>query len=76
MPALPDDVLALLCCPETHQPLTPATAAQLAAINLRVAGGEPGAIPLTAALVREDGKAAYPILDGIPLLLIEEAIAL
>jgi uncharacterized protein YbaR (Trm112 family) len=76
MPALPDDVLALLCCPDTHQPLMPATPAPLAAINLRVAGGESGSPPLAAALVREDGKAAYPILDGIPLLLIEEAIAL
>ncbi len=31
-------------------------------------------VPLDAALVREDGAVAYPIRDGIPVLLPEEAI--
>ena len=32
--------------------------------------------PIGAGLLREDGKVLYPISDGIPLLLEEEAIAL
>jgi uncharacterized protein YbaR (Trm112 family) len=57
-------LLDLLCCPETHQPLRPATAGELAGIKAE------------AALVREDGRAAYPIRDGIPLLVVEEQIPL
>lgn len=57
-------LLDLLCCPETHQPLRPATAEELARL------GE------TAALVREDGRAAYPIRDDIPLLVLEEQLPL
>jgi uncharacterized protein YbaR (Trm112 family) len=57
-------LLDLICCPETHQPLRPATAEELARL------GE------SAALVREDGRAAYPIRDGIPLLVLEEKLAL
>ena len=61
-----DEVLALLCCPVTRQPLRLATPAELAAMQ-----------PLPdAALVREDGRVAYPVRDGIPVLIAEEGIAL
>lgn len=60
------DFLALLCCPLTHQPL-------------RLAPPEISARftpPAEAALVREDGLVAYPIRDGIPVLVSEEALPL
>jgi uncharacterized protein YbaR (Trm112 family) len=57
-------LLDLICCPETHQPLRFATAEELARLELE------------AALLREDGRVAYPIRDGIPMLVAEEAIPL
>ncbi len=38
------------------------------------AGGETGA--LDGGLVREDGKFLYPVRNGIPIMLIEERIAI
>ncbi len=57
-------LLTLLCCPVTRQPLRPATPEELTRLGL------------DAALVREDARAAYPIRDGIPLLVAEELIPL
>lgn len=60
------DLLALLRCPLTLQPLHPASPEMLSRLP----------VPLDAALVREDGTALYPIRDGIPVLLPDAAIAL
>lgn len=57
-------LLDLVCCPETRQPLRFATADELARLAV------------DAALLREDGRIAYPIRDGIPLLVIEEQVKL
>jgi len=77
------DLLAILCCPESHQPLTPAAAETLAALNDRIAAGtvknrqdQPVTESIEEGLVREDGKFLYPVRNGIPVLLIEEGIAL
>ncbi|HZJ16845.1 MAG TPA: Trm112 family protein [Chthoniobacteraceae bacterium] len=56
------ELLALLRCPETKQTLRVATAEELAQVNL------------SAGLIREDGRVIYPIRDGIPVLLLEEAV--
>lgn len=76
------ELLAILACPETHQPLAQADGAFLERVNARIAaggmknvGGTAVDEPLEAGLVREDGKIVYPIKDGIPVLLVDEGIA-
>ena len=60
------ELLEILVCPETRQPVRPADAATLEKLNseieagrLRNRGGEAVAKPLSEGLVREDGKTAY-----------------
>jgi len=60
------ELLALLRCPVTRQPLRLATPLELAAMIP----------PSEAALVREDGRVAYPICEGIPSLLATSAVPL
>ena len=78
---IPADLLDMLRCPVTRQSLAPADAAQLARLNAAItagrlsnAAGVPVAGPLDAALVRADGTAAYPVRDGIPVLLVDERV--
>lgn len=77
------DLLEILVCPETRQPVALAGAPVLEAVNekirsgtLRNRGGQPVAHELAEALVREDGRVLYPVDDGIPVMLIEESIEL
>ena len=65
MTAVSPELLALLRCPLTMQPLRVAPAELLARLS----------VPLAAGLVREDGVVVYPIRDGIPVLLPDAAIA-
>jgi uncharacterized protein YbaR (Trm112 family) len=82
-PAVIDpDLLAILACPATHQPLAMAEDAVLEALNQRIqaggvqnVGGADVTEPLEAGLVREDGQIVYPIRDRIPVLLIDEGVA-
>ena len=77
------NLLDLLVCPETKQPLRVADESTLAELNARIRdgsvstrGGESVTSPLTEALVREDGTALYPVRDDIPIMLIDESIPL
>lgn len=77
------DYLQMLACPETRQTLEEASAAVLAKLNQAIAkgtvknkGGTAVTAPVAAGLVRKDGKALYPIVDRIPVLLVDEAIPL
>jgi uncharacterized protein YbaR (Trm112 family) len=77
------ELLEILVCPETKQPVAAADSSLLSRLNaeieagrLRNRGGDPVSVPLREALVREDGKVVYPVDDGIPVMLIEESIEL
>jgi uncharacterized protein YbaR (Trm112 family) len=73
--------LKLLVCPETRTALTQADRALLNKLNSAIArrelknkAGQVLEAQLDGALVRADGKIAYPIVDNIPMLLVDEGI--
>jgi uncharacterized protein YbaR (Trm112 family) len=75
------ELLDILCCPETKEPVAliedEAIAKINAAIQARKARYRDGTVvedEIESGLLREDGKYLYPIRDGIPIMLIEEAI--
>lgn len=76
------ELLDILRCPESHQKLAPATPEALEALNRRIASGaiknRAGKVlesKLDGGLVRDDQQFLYPIRDGLPNLLVDEAIA-
>ncbi len=75
------ELLEILVCPETKQPVAPADDALIAKINgeiesgrLRNRGGDKVSDPIAEGLLREDGQILYVVDDGIPVMLIEESI--
>ena len=77
------DLLEILVCPESHQPLTEADAALVDRVNADIAAGKAKTVAdqdvteaIEGGLVREDGKVLYPIREEIPILLVEEGIRL
>lgn len=75
------DLLKILCCPETRQPLTLAEGSLLQRLNDQIAknsllnrAGKPVTRPCDGGLLRKDGQFVYPICAGIPILLIDESI--
>ena len=75
------DLLPLLCCPETRQPLSVAPAEVLAKLEgERAAGrltnraGQPLTEPVTDGLLRADGAVFFPMRAGIPLLTPDDAV--
>ena len=81
--AVSPELLEILVCPETKQPIAVAGADVLSRLNaeidagrLRNRGGESVKARITEGLVRQDGRILYPVDDGIPVMLIDESIEL
>jgi uncharacterized protein YbaR (Trm112 family) len=80
---LDPELLAYLVCPETHQDIAEADAAELGRLNqairdgkLRTVAGQPVQEAIDGALIRADGLVAYPVRDEIPVLLVAEGLDL
>ena len=78
-----DDVLDLLRCPDNRMQLVRGEDRlvahfnqQIAAGRLRNRRGEPLSKPIDGLLVREDRRLAYPIIEDMPILLVDEAVEL
>ncbi len=77
------ELLEILVCPETHQPVRPAEGELLDRLNQAIRaedvtnrGGDEVTDPVEEGLVREDDKVLYPVREDIPIMLIDEAIEL
>ena len=77
------NLLDILVCPETKQPLRVADSTVLETLNASIAagsvtnrGGEAVTVEVSEALIREDGDVLYPVRDDIPIMLIDESIPL
>jgi uncharacterized protein YbaR (Trm112 family) len=74
-------LLEILCCPVSKTPLIRLTSRRLqtlnAAINtgdIQYVNGETVKEPLREALITEDSRVIYPVVDDIPILLEEKGI--
>ena len=77
------DLLKLLRCPETRQPVALADESMIRSLNDRISagvvrnrGGVTVVRPCDSGLVRQDGRYLYPIRESIPVMLISEAMPL
>ena len=75
--------MTILRCPVSHKGLSELKKDKLARVNAAIAAGkiknqEGSSLqqPLSEALVTDDGKRIYPVDDGIPVLLENEAISM
>jgi uncharacterized protein YbaR (Trm112 family) len=76
-------LLGILRCPQNQSPLTEASEALVSQVNNLIRegrvsnnGGNKVASFIDGGLVRATGDLLYPIVDGIPLLLPDEAFSL
>ncbi len=74
--------LELVVCPQNQMRLRVAEARLIERLNRAIAAGQATSAagrrvekPLDSGLLREDSRLLYPIVDEIPILLADEAIA-
>lgn len=78
-----NELLKMLVCPENQSPLALASTEVIAQLNraialgqLRNRAGQKLEKLLSGGLVRADRTMLYPIVDEIPMMLVDEAIPL
>lgn len=81
--AIHQQLLDILACPETKEPVALADAALISKLNAAINAGtlrNREGVTLTetmdGGLIRADHKYLYPIRDDIPIMLIDEGIPL
>ncbi len=74
-------LLEILVCPQDHTPLEPADEELVEKLNRAIGGGQirnragqPVDRAVQGGLVRPDGALLYPIVDDIPVLVVDDAI--
>lgn len=77
------ELLEILVCPETKQPVRAADDDLVERVNEAIRAGrvenragEKVNDPIGGGLVREDGLILYPVREDIPIMLIDEALEL
>lgn len=76
-------LIEILVCPETKQPVATADAQLIERLNAAQAEGKlvnrvgkKVEKQIDEGFIREDREYLYPVIEGIPVMLIDEAIAL
>lgn len=79
--SISQELLDILCCPETKDNLHPLSGDERDRVNRAIANGtvmnrknEAVPEPIDGGLLRADGKFLYPVRNYIPIMLIDEAI--
>ena len=77
------ELLSILACPQSHQPLKHASQEVLDRLNAAISKGSltnsKGSVvtePLLEALITKDGSILYPVREDIPVMLIDQSISI
>lgn len=80
---LKKELLDILACPDTKEPVSIAEPELIKEINEKIArgelknrGGNTVSEKMESGLLRDDRRVLYPIRDNIPIMLIDEGIPL